>query len=258
MLIILTFGCNSTKKNEISAKEYKLTPEKTKPIFHSCEEQSPNHAEFCTHLKLLTFLNKQFNYPAEAKINNVVGEVKAEYCINEQGEIMDINLLNNLGFGCDEEVVRILKTVPAFIPATINGKPVIIKDTMVFQFDGKRDPLSPIYQVVQYPAVFHGCSSKLDKIKLRDCGKEKMYKFVNRNLEYPKKAKINKVEGTVVIAFVVEKDGSIGHPHILKDLEYGCGAEALRVVKMMPDWTPAKHRGRNVRYKYHIPIRFKL
>ena len=82
--------------------------------------------------------------------------------------------------------------------------------------------------------------------------------FIERNLVYPQWAKDNKIEGKVFVTFVVEKDGSISGVKVLRDIGYGCGAEAIRVVMKMPKWKPGKQRGKPVRVQYNLPIVFKL
>ena len=89
-------------------------------------------------------------------------------------------------------------------------------------------------------------------------GVDSMKTFIERNLVYPQLAKDNKIEGKVFVTFVVEKDGSISGVKVLRDIGYGCGAEAIRVVMKMPKWKPGKQRGVPVRVQYNLPIVFKL
>ncbi|MDX1941007.1 MAG: TonB family protein, partial [Saprospiraceae bacterium] len=83
-----------------------------------------------------------------------------------------------------------------------------------------------------------------------------------RNIFYPLEARQNGNEGTVVLSFVVEKDGSISNPKILRDIGGGCGVEALRIVQLMIDgelkWVPGKTKGKPVRTLFNLPVRFKL
>ena len=83
-------------------------------------------------------------------------------------------------------------------------------------------------------------------------------KFLMANTEYPEKAKAQKVEGKVSVKFVVEKDGSISNPQIIKGGNPLLNDEALRVVNSMPKWKPGKQRGKVVRVGYTVPIIFKL
>ena len=89
-------------------------------------------------------------------------------------------------------------------------------------------------------------------------GIDSLYAFIRRNLHYPEEAWNNKIEGTVYVTFSVEKDGSISNVKLLRDIGGGCGAEAVRVVKLMPKWKPGKQRGIPVRTQFNLPIKFKM
>ena len=89
-------------------------------------------------------------------------------------------------------------------------------------------------------------------------GQEALMKYLAEHMKYPEKAAENGIYGTVYVTFVVEKDGSISNPKIIRGIGYGCDEEAWRVVKGMPNWTPGKQRGKEVRVQYNLPIRFKL
>lgn len=92
----------------------------------------------------------------------------------------------------------------------------------------------------------------------KGCYDRELLKFIYANLKYPTVARENGVEGTVYVRFVVEKDGSITAPEIVRDIGAGCGDEALRIVKRMPKWTPAMKNGTPVRAWFNLPIKFKL
>ena len=89
-------------------------------------------------------------------------------------------------------------------------------------------------------------------------GEEAVYKFIGNNLRYPEEARDANVTGTVIIRFVVEKDGSISNAAIAREIGCGCGREALRVVKMMPRWNPGKQGGKPVRTEFTLPVQFYL
>jgi protein TonB len=85
-----------------------------------------------------------------------------------------------------------------------------------------------------------------------------MMKFIQKNLVYPEIAQENTIEGTVVVEFIVEKDGSIGNIKVIKDIGGGCGDAAVNVMKKMPKWNPGKQRDNPVRVKMKAPIKFRL
>ncbi|MBS9522957.1 TonB family protein [Litoribacter ruber] len=89
-------------------------------------------------------------------------------------------------------------------------------------------------------------------------GMEGWNKYLSSNLKYPTQARRMGIEGTVYVVFVVNTDGSIQDVDVLRGIGGGCDEEAIRVVKAAPKWTPGKQRGRPVRVKMRLPIRFKL
>ena len=89
-------------------------------------------------------------------------------------------------------------------------------------------------------------------------GDSALMDFLRKNLKYPKKAVKKKIEGRVLISFNVEKDGSITNVKKLNDVHPLLYKEALRIVKMMPKWTPGKHEGKVVRVRFTLPVTFKI
>ncbi|MFN8352818.1 MAG: TonB family protein [Spirosomataceae bacterium] len=83
-------------------------------------------------------------------------------------------------------------------------------------------------------------------------------KFLEKNLKYPPMAQRSGVEGKVVLTFVVSKTGEISGIELLKGIGFGCDEEAVRVVKLMPHWSPGKQSGRPVPVKFTLPITFAL
>ncbi len=89
-------------------------------------------------------------------------------------------------------------------------------------------------------------------------GMEGWMKYLSKETKYPTKARRMGIEGTVYVAFVIETDGSITDVQVIRGIEGGCNEEAIRVVENAPKWTPGKQRGRPVRVRMRLPIRFKL
>ena len=102
-----------------------------------------------------------------------------------------------------------------------------------------------IYNVVSENAEFPGGSMAASN-------------WISKNMTYPEECRKQGIEGRVVIKFVVNKDGSIVDAEAVKSPHPALAAEALRVVKSMPKWKPAKEGGKVVRSRFNIPIVFKL
>ena len=89
-------------------------------------------------------------------------------------------------------------------------------------------------------------------------GESAMKSYLNSNIKYPDVAQENGVQGRVIVQGIIEKDGSISDVKISRSVDPSLDREALRVVKAMPKWTPAKLKGKPVRTKCSIPIVFRL
>lgn len=112
----------------------------------------------------------------------------------------------------------------------------------------KRDPITDndeIFTMVEKMPEFPG-------------GDAALYGYLAKNLIYPNIARENGIQGRVIASFIVEKDGSISNIQIVRGIGGGCQEEVLRLISLMPKWTPAKHQGVVVRCKSTFPVKFSL
>ncbi len=89
-------------------------------------------------------------------------------------------------------------------------------------------------------------------------GLEGWNEYLASNLKYPAQAREMGIEGTVILNFVINSDGSISDVEVLKGIGGGCDEEAIRVIENSPKWKPAEEGGKLVNYRFRIPVRFKL
>lgn len=87
-------------------------------------------------------------------------------------------------------------------------------------------------------------------------GEKARLKYLSENTDYPKKAIKNNISGTVYVAFVIEKDGSVTNVRVIDGIGGGCDKEAFKVIQNMPDWKPAKFNGNPVKIQMVMPIKF--
>ena len=103
----------------------------------------------------------------------------------------------------------------------------------------------PVFNVVEQMPSFPG-------------GMEALMQYLAKNMRYPVEAQKNKVQGGVVVGFIVSKDGDIKKAHILRGVDPELDAEAIRVIESMPRWMPGMQRGKAVAVSYTLPVMFRL
>lgn len=125
----------------------------------------------------------------------------------------------------------------------------------------QNDTINPLNVASEMPR-FPGCEFYTDGPLKSKCAEEKLLGFIYQNIVYPDSALANNIEGTVVIQFVVTKTGEIAQPKILKDIGYGCGEEALRILDLMKEqnikWIPGYNDSIPVDVNFNMPVRFKI
>lgn len=120
-----------------------------------------------------------------------------------------------------------------------------LRHVVTVEIEEDEDEETAIFTIVENDPEFPG-------------GMDALREFIQKNLQYPQLARENGIEGKVYVTFVVEPDGSITNIKVLRDIGGGCGAEAVRIVKLMPKWNPGTQRGKPVRVQFNLPIEFKL
>lgn len=105
-----------------------------------------------------------------------------------------------------------------------------------------------------------GVFYKLEEVPEFPGGYSEMAGFIARNVVYPSAAKELGISGTCYVNFVIEQDGSVSSAKVLRGVSGcpECDDEAIRVVNIMPNWSPGKQQGRSVKVKFTLPIKYTL
>ncbi len=124
------------------------------------------------------------------------------------------------------------------------------------------DDIKEIFLIVEEMPRFPGCEEVEGDTKAKKaCADAVLLKYLAENIKYPPLALENNIQGSVIVQFVVDKDGKVQKSKVLRDIGANCGKEALRLVNSMNEnytWIPGKQRGRPVAVQFTLPIRFKL
>jgi len=159
----------------------------------------------------------------------------------KDGTVKSVGDDEDISFGKREEAQTVRKKSPPPPPP-----PIEVEITL------KAPP--PVEKTPKDEAIFVGVETQPNF----PGGDQEMYRFLSANINYPAAATRANVQGRVVIQFVIEKDGSVSAPKVLKGIGFGTDQEAVRVVSSMPKWSPGMQNGTPVRVYYTIPIMFQL
>jgi protein TonB len=165
-----------------------------------------------------------------------------------------------------------VKKIIKFLPPKVTEKEVIEEEEMPTieeikqnetggeEIEGTGEVIfdEPVQEIVDDGAGENEIFLVVEQAPEFDGGLAAMYKFIQKNMGYPAKARRMNIEGTVFVGFVVERDGSIADVQIVKGIDSDCDKEAVRVVSKMPPWKPGKQSGKPVRVRFILPIKFKL
>ncbi|MHA7128332.1 energy transducer TonB [Algoriphagus namhaensis] len=99
---------------------------------------------------------------------------------------------------------------------------------------------------------------EVDQMPQYPGGMEGLTKYMVKNLKYPESAKSKSIQGTVMVTFVVQKDGTVSQAELLRGIGAGCDEEALRIVNGMEPWTAGVKDGEKVNTRLVLPIKFAL
>ena len=198
--------------------------------------------------ELLKYIATNIKYPKESQDNGEQGRVICSFIVGRDGSVNNPEVLRGVTPLLNEEAVRVINTMPRWNPGMQRGKAVAVKYTVPITFrlkspveEAKEETLTVVDVMPQYPG-----------------GDRELLKFIAQSIKYPTDAQEAGVQGRVICSFVVDKKGNIVEPKFIRGIDPSLDAEALRVIGMMPRWTPGRQDGKAVRVLYTVPITFRL
>ncbi len=117
----------------------------------------------------------------------------------------------------------------------------------------------PVRDFAEYMPSFGTCNySEMTKGEYKACSDAALLQYFAKHLKYPTIARENRIEGKVIMRFVIDENGDVQNAKVLRGVAGGCSEEALRVLNSMPKWKAGRHGGRNVKVNFTMPVLFKL
>lgn len=218
------------------------------------------------------YLAQNLKYPVDAFEKKIGGRVTVRFVVKSTGDISNVEIIRGVDPSLDKEAVRVVKAMPKWEPGKQDGKAVDVYYTLpiVFKLSGGKNNVAvnddDIALVINNDEQFVMSNTlagekpyvTVEKMPSFPGGETAMQEYVADNLKYPESAQKASIQGRVTIRFVVGKTGEITDVAAIRGIDPECDAEAVRVIKSMPNWTPGKMNGENVPVYYTLPIVFRL
>ena len=220
----------------------------------------------------LKFLATQIKYPEEAVKAGVQGRVIAQFTVRKDGTLSDLKILRSIHPALDAEALRVIALMPKWQPGMQRGEAVDVRYTIPVSFSlDKQHKAQPVGTQGAAPAgevparksgpvqsVSGQIYSVVDQMPEYPGGMKECMKFMAEQIKYPAEAVQKKVQGRVIVQFVVRKDGTLGNITVLRSVDPLLDAEAIRVIGQMPKWKPGMAGGEAVNVKFTLPVSFRL
>jgi TonB family protein len=218
------------------------------------------------------FLRSKVNIPDKEQALGLVGVVELEFIVDQEGKIRHPVIRRSFGGGLDDQLIDALtgREVPAWESGMTDQRTVAVVMTYPVRFDFRKEDQpqtaffpqpNAVLRSQNYPRGGSNDSEIFDVVESMPVppgGMEGWNAFLKENLKYSETGKAQKVEGTVYLTFVVDREGNLKNPEILRGIGAGLDEEAIRVVKASPPWKPGMQSGQFVNVKMRLPIRFRL
>ncbi|NDV77655.1 energy transducer TonB [Dysgonomonas sp. 511] len=190
------------------------------------------------------FINERLIYPQSALNDGIEGRVTVRFLVKKTGNLDKIALIRGIHPECDSLALQIVRAMPKWNPGSMRGDAKVdvwFTLPIIFKLPYKMVDREKVFVAPDVYASFPG-------------GVDSMKSFIHQNLRWPDDGGC--FQGRVVVRFIVTEEGKLVAPEVIRSITPGADKEALRVISLMPDWTPAKQNGVNVKMRYVIPVAF--
>ncbi len=219
--------------------------------------------------KLMEWISQHIVYPPGCWESHIQGRVIIRFLIKADGSVGEAEIIRGVYPELDKEALRVVKSLPKFNPATLNGKaveywftlPIIFR--LTDNFESPEKAKDSVITVTQNEVV-SGTEYGTDEVKIYNVveqmpeypgGQAALLKFIGDNLKYPKEM-VGCFQGSIRVRFYVDTLGHVCDPQIIRGMDSALDREVLRVVRLFPDFIPGQHEGRKVNVYVNLPISF--
>ena len=270
LLVFPVFGCfiwTSAQPNYVYVPKATVEIDSTEVIPFAFVEKRPTFNGKDPKDAFVDWVENKCNYPEEARAKKIQGTVRVALDVEKDGAITNVRVTNANSVNplLAEEVLRVVKSSPKWVPGSQNGKPVKVPFTfsMSFVFQGDKaviDNSSPkITQQENEEVIPFAFVEKKPIFNGKD-PKDAFVDWVKIKCNYPEEARKKGIQGSVRVALDVEKDGTVTNVRITNanSVDPLLAEETLRIVKSSPKWVPGSQNGKPVKVPFTFSVDFAM
>ena len=240
-------------------------------------EQMPEYPGGAEALR--AFIATNIKYPVIALEKGIQGKVFINFVVTKTGSVTNAKVLRGVDPSIDKEAIRVVESLPNWIPGKQNGENVDVTYTIPINFalepnkisteklKGTGNQSDQLFTEVEKILTEQNAAlsakqnqpyTVVEQMPEFPGGEEALKIYIADNLKYPVIAIENGIYGQVYVQFVIDNEGNVTHVNINRGVDPSLDNEAMRIVNSMPKWIPGKQNGKIVNVIYNLPINFKL
>jgi len=217
------------------------------------------------------FLAAHQQYPASAMQKGLQGTVRVSFVVEKTGTVNEVKVDTPVAPELDAEAIRLIKSGPKWTPAKHRNK--VVRQRVVVPVSFVMSPGSTV--AVGGPARERAITTSAadiaasanpnrpavvapDRPTQPVGGNQAFFDWIEKNQQYPTLARQRKIQGKVMVEFIVQTDGRLTDGRVIRKMGSGLDEEALRLIKAAPKWEPASFQGKPIRQKMVLPVLFQL
>ncbi|MBF9238698.1 energy transducer TonB [Hymenobacter sp. BT683] len=220
--------------------------------------------------KYARFLGDNQRYPATAMQKGIQGTVKVSFIVEKTGTVNEVKVETPLSPELDAEAIRLIKSGPKWTPAKHRNQ--VVRQRIYVPVSFVMSPGSEVVMAagkdrpITTSAADIAASANPDRpaVVAPDRptqpvgGNQAFFDWIEKNQKYPLLARQRKIQGKVMVEFMVQADGSLTDARVIRKMGSGLDEEALRLIKTAPKWEPAMFQGKPLKQKMVLPVLFQL
>ena len=249
----------------VHAQEEIFTVVDEMPIYKGCLTHLDDaERTSCTDEWTLRLIRQNIRYPESLLSDSIEGKVYVSYVVNKEGRVTSPEVLRGIADYPEfsQEAVRVISSLPLFMPGKKNGSFVNVKYVLPIQFKVPArllDVEDEIFTIVEDMPIWISCQGVGNKQETQNCTTSEINQFIKNGVEELKSRNLirSEIRGEAAVRFIIDQRGLAKNPlMIISSGDKDADSLVVSIVNKMPALTPGYQRGKAINVQYTFPVKF--